>query len=55
MPSLLWSAQREELNSFGQMPLRLRESGIMGKQPFITPITSRKNGLLGFILLAFAS
>jgi hypothetical protein len=44
---------REARNLFGQMPFHLLVSEIMGRRPFITLITSRKNGLLGAILLAF--
>ena len=47
------SALHEGLNSFGLMPLHPLVSEIMGRRPFITLITSRKNGLLGSILLAF--
>jgi hypothetical protein len=53
MPSLLLNAQREASNSFGLTLMRLHASEIMGKRPFITLIISRKNGLLGVILLAF--
>jgi hypothetical protein len=53
MPLLQLSALHEGLNSFGLMPLHPLVSEIMGRRPFITLITSRKNGLLGSILLAF--
>jgi hypothetical protein len=53
MPLLQLNELREGLNLFGPMPLRPLVSEIMGKRPFITLIISRKNGLLGPILLAF--
>jgi hypothetical protein len=47
------SELREGLNLFGLTPLHPLASEIMVKRPFITLIISRKNGLLGAILLAF--
>jgi hypothetical protein len=53
MPLLQLNVQLEVRNSFGLMPMHPLVSGIMVKRPFITLITSPKNGLLGAILLAF--